>query len=61
MAEGIPQGLKPASVAEFDAKAKALAYLEARGSQAEDFGPEALQAGRVFGGAADALRYRAGA
>jgi len=29
-ADGIPQGLKPASVAGFVAKAKALAYLEAK-------------------------------
>jgi hypothetical protein len=30
MEEGIPQGLKPASVKGFIAKAEALAYLEAR-------------------------------
>jgi hypothetical protein len=28
--QGIPQGLKPAAVAVRDAKAKALAYLEAK-------------------------------
>jgi hypothetical protein len=37
--EGIPQGLKPASVALSNAKAKALAYLEAKANGAFGFPP----------------------
>jgi hypothetical protein len=33
MREGIPQGLKPAFAAELGAKAKALAYLEAKATK----------------------------